>query len=320
MDETLCFEQSIGGSYPVDVLAIVRAVAEPSSVGLDHIGLGVSILVINFILAANLVLGCSVTRHIYYTETTVAIAPYTVERRPPPLWFFLFSRDGTQGVANCPDIPWGFWSLEKTPAAIPTSVMFDETLQVEHITEDCEAPLSIWTQVLGEFTFTVQTKYAQCYVGTYFPRRGAILMTCTSSNRMHASIVNLSEDELLILREIQENRRSAGGSNTTESGGSGTRSPWDDSDNGSKAGTDDSNGSDPHDGDGDKDTDGDDTNNAIVSNADSLEPINCDHYDQTYLELADAAYATSDSASVYHEAEEYHIVGDEAIEDRALSL
>lgn len=267
-------------------------------------------------------LGCSGAGYTYFTETTVAIAPHAAERTPPPLWFFLYSpQDGDQSVANRPDLPWGFWSLEKTPAAIPTGVVFDPTPQVERIGENVEAPLSVWTQVLGDLTFTIQTKYAQRHIGAYFPR-GAILTTCTSSNRMHASIVKLSEDELLVLREIQENRRSVGDSdsNTTDSGGSGTSSPWDDSDNGSKAATDNSNGSDPHDGNGDTVTDGDDTNNATVSEADSLEPINCDHHDQTYLESSDAAYVTSDSDSVYYDAEEHHIVGEEGIGHSAFSL
>lgn len=118
---------------------------------------------LHLILAAAADINCLPSEYLYHIETTAAVAPHDTEQASPPLWFFMFQPDDCDyrqdAVHNC-HIPFGFWSLDKHPASIPTDIVFDPTPRLERIGQDKDAPLSTWIQQIGDFTFTTQAKYA----------------------------------------------------------------------------------------------------------------------------------------------------------------
>ncbi|OJT07772.1 hypothetical protein TRAPUB_1364 [Trametes pubescens] len=123
-------------------------------------------------------------QHGYLTETTVTMAAHASESANPrePLWFFVLQfDDSNQGTVRPLSVPCGFWSAEENPASIPADIVLDPTLQFERIGRDSVAPLSTWTQVLEDLSFTIQTK-------------------------MHTYVLGLGDDEILVLRELQKHR------------------------------------------------------------------------------------------------------------------
>lgn len=122
-----------------------------------------------------------------------------------PLWFFAFQFDGGDNSAHDCKIPCGFWSSEKYPTSLPGDIIFDTTPQLECIEEGVKAPLFTSTQVLGDLIFTTQTKYASMSIwGLYIRCRTNI----TPSGRMLTDIVQLTEDELLALKDFQKTHHS----------------------------------------------------------------------------------------------------------------
>lgn len=109
-------------------------------------------------------LGCLAVQHTYVTETTVTTAAHAGESTAPsvqPLWLFVLQfDDGNQAAARSLDVPCGFWSLEANPASIPEDIILDPTPQFEHVGKRKVAPLASWNQVLGNISFTIQTKCA----------------------------------------------------------------------------------------------------------------------------------------------------------------
>lgn len=88
------------------------------------------------------------------------MSAHATEQVYPPFWFFVLQFDRNGGSADDCNIPSGFWSSEKYPTSVPAGIIFDSTLQFEHIEEGVEAPLFTSTQVIGDLVFTTQTKYA----------------------------------------------------------------------------------------------------------------------------------------------------------------
>ncbi|EIW55785.1 uncharacterized protein TRAVEDRAFT_50267 [Trametes versicolor FP-101664 SS1] len=141
-----------------------QSVAGSMAVGYKHIGIAL--------------------QHTHLTETTVAMAAHAAESTIPtqPLWFFVLQllHDGDQDAVQPSNVlPCGFWSLEEHPASIPEDIILDPTPQFERIGKHTVAPLSTWKQMLGDLSFTIQTK-------------------------MYTYILGLGNDEMLVLRELQK--------------------------------------------------------------------------------------------------------------------
>lgn len=141
---------------------IASSAPDPSVIGYEHIGLGVST---SLLYIPGNDSGCLGTQHVYNTTTTMTIASHSQGKVAlPPLWFFTRQHDDdhTKDCAHRRNIPHGFWSLEKHPISIPGDIAFDPTRRFEYVSPDSAAksPISSWTQVLGGLIFSIETKYA----------------------------------------------------------------------------------------------------------------------------------------------------------------
>lgn len=141
---------------------MAQSVAGSMAVGYKHIGIGASISFFSRFAAHR---GCLALQHTHLTETTVAMAAHAAESTIPtqPLWFFVLQllHDGDQDAVQPSNVlPCGFWSLEEHPASIPEDIILDPTPQFERIGKHTVAPLSTWKQMLGDLSFTIQTKCA----------------------------------------------------------------------------------------------------------------------------------------------------------------
>ncbi|OJT14936.1 hypothetical protein TRAPUB_8506 [Trametes pubescens] len=200
------------------------------------------------------------THRFYYTETTITMSTRAAAQGVPPLWFFLLQFDGGESSAHGRNIPCGFWSLKKYPTSVPAGVIFDPTPQFEPIRKGEEAPLLTSTQILGDLVFTTETK-------------------------MSTTFLQLSEDELLTLRELQESLRS------TTSLGDASR---DSDDSGANGFATHNNSDEDNNGDGTLESSGSDNSPATAVHSESTDP--------DYQDMTDSEY---DGTEEYYSAEEY---------------
>ncbi|EIW51863.1 uncharacterized protein TRAVEDRAFT_54282 [Trametes versicolor FP-101664 SS1] len=198
------------------------------------------------------------THRFYYTETTATMSTHAAEQVVPPLWFFLLQSGGSDSYAHARTTPCGFWSSEKYPTSVPAGIIFDPTPQYEPIRKGEEAPLFTSTQVLGDLVFTTETK-------------------------MSTTLLQLSEDELLTLRELQESLcpTSKGNASDSDDSGADRFATYDNSD---------------------EDNSGDDYTESSGSSNSPATTVEFEPTDSDYQDTTDSEY---DSTEEYYSAEEY---------------